>query len=228
MSVQHHPHRAPNLHGRRRIRGFHDAAFKNRCMVRNPCAIDPKTAIRRNHADVPRLRTRCAQERQPKTNDLQFTHKASHGSEFSTHPPKIVWLPIAHVGYGVIPCEDVLLDSTTGHTELAGGPPSAPMPSVPPLRRRLLIGVVLLALYLAIVFLLPRPEAVKPAGWRLLGIFVATVGALILRPIPGGAAVLIAVTLASIFGGLTIHQALGGYGDPTVWLVMAALFIFHA
>ena len=36
---------------------------------------------------------------------------------------------------------------------------------------------------------------------------------------------LIAVTLAAVFGGLTIQQALEGYGDPTVWLVMAAFFI---
>jgi DASS family divalent anion:Na+ symporter len=69
---------------------------------------------------------------------------------------------------------------------------------------------------------------VTPAGWRLLGIFVATIGALVLRPIPGGAAVLIAVILASIFGGLSIQHALGGYGDPTVWLVMAAFFISNA
>jgi DASS family divalent anion:Na+ symporter len=86
----------------------------------------------------------------------------------------------------------------------------------------------LLALYLAVEFLLPRPASVTPAGWRLLGIFVAAIGALMLRPIPGGAAVLIAVILASIFGGLTIQQALGGYGDPTVWLVMAAFSISTA
>jgi len=40
--------------------------------------------------------------------------------------------------------------------------------------------------------------------------------------------VLLAVTLASIWGGLTIQQALSGYGDPTVWLVMAAFFISRA
>src|SRR5947207_15833158 len=76
--------------------------------------------------------------------------------------------------------------------------------------------------------LVPGPASSNPAGWGLLGIFVGAIGALILQPIPGGAAVLIAVTLASIFGGLTIHEALGGYGDPTVWLVMAAFFISHA
>jgi DASS family divalent anion:Na+ symporter len=88
--------------------------------------------------------------------------------------------------------------------------------------------LILAALYLAVEFLIPRPESVKPEGWRLLGIFVATIGALMLRPIPGGAVVLIAVVLSSVFGGLTIQHALGGYGDPTVWLVMAAFFISNA
>jgi DASS family divalent anion:Na+ symporter len=84
---------------------------------------------------------------------------------------------------------------------------------------------VLAALYVVIVHLLPRPAIIKPEGWRLLGIFVATVGGLILQPVPGGAVVLLAITLASVWGGLSIQQALAGYADPTVWLVMAAFFI---
>ena len=95
-------------------------------------------------------------------------------------------------------------------------------------RRRVWVGVLLLLLCVAIGWLAPRPAAIKPEGWRLLGIFVATVVGLILQPIPGGALVLLAVTLASIWGGLTIQQALSGYGDPTVWLVMAAFFISRA
>lgn len=94
--------------------------------------------------------------------------------------------------------------------------------------RRLLWGAFLVLLGLAIIFVVPRPAAIRPEGWRLLGIFVATVAGLILQPIPGGALVLLAVTLASIWGGLTIQQALSGYGDPTVWLVMAAFFISRA
>ncbi len=39
---------------------------------------------------------------------------------------------------------------------------------------------------------------------------------------------LIAVTLAAAFGGLTIKQALEGYADPSVWLVQAAFFISNA
>ena len=91
----------------------------------------------------------------------------------------------------------------------------------------MLNALLLLLIYFA-VQLLPRPESIKPEGWRLLGIFAATIAGLILQPIPGGAIVLTAIVLSAVFGGLTILQALGGYGDPTVWLVMAAFFISDA
>ena len=87
---------------------------------------------------------------------------------------------------------------------------------------------VLVALYVVIVHVLPRPAAIKPEGWRLLGIFAATVCGLILQPVPGGAVVLMAMTIVSVWGGLSIQQALAGYADPTVWLVMAAFFISRA
>ncbi len=85
-----------------------------------------------------------------------------------------------------------------------------------------------LALALGIIFVAPRPAAIRPEGWRLLGIFAGTIAGLMTQPLPGGALVLLAVTLASIWGGLTIQKALSGYGDPTVWLVMAAFFISRA
>jgi divalent anion:Na+ symporter, DASS family len=100
--------------------------------------------------------------------------------------------------------------------------------SQPTVERRLASGAGLVLIYLFIQYAIPRPESVQPEGWRLLGIFVATIAGLILQPIPGGALVLMAVTLASLAGGLTIQEALGGYGDPTVWLVMAAFFISTA
>lgn len=83
---------------------------------------------------------------------------------------------------------------------------------------------ILAAIFIA-VLLVPRPAAITPQGWRLLAIFVTTIAGLILQPISGGAIVLIAITLASVWGGLSIQQALAGYSDPTVWLVMAAFFI---
>jgi DASS family divalent anion:Na+ symporter len=87
---------------------------------------------------------------------------------------------------------------------------------------------VLVAIYFGIVLLVTRPASIEPAGWRLLGLFIATIAGLILQPVPGGALVLTAVTLSAVIGGLTISQALSGYSDSTVWLVIAAFLISRA
>ncbi len=84
---------------------------------------------------------------------------------------------------------------------------------------------LLLFAYLVVVYVIPRPEAVKPEGWRLTGIFAAMVVGLMAQPLPTGALVLSAVTASVLLGGLKPTEALAGYGDPTVWLVQAAFFI---
>ncbi|MEK7404580.1 MAG: DASS family sodium-coupled anion symporter [Acidobacteriota bacterium] len=105
-------------------------------------------------------------------------------------------------------------------------PTAAPAPAAP--RRLFWRALIPLLLFAAIVWVAPRPAAIKPEGWRLLGIFVATIAGLLLEPIPGGALVLVAVTLSALLGGLTTEQALSGYSNESVWLVMAAFFISRA
>ena len=95
--------------------------------------------------------------------------------------------------------------------------------------KAMLRGFAILALvYLAVVYLIPKPFGIKPEGWRLTGLFVATIVGQMVEPIPGGAIVLLAVAISSLIGGLTIDQALAGYGDKTAWLVLAAFFISRA
>jgi len=96
-------------------------------------------------------------------------------------------------------------------------------------RKRMLRGfAILVAVYLVVVFAIPKPEAVKPEGWRLTGIFAATIIGSIIEPIPAGALVLLAVTLSALMGGLTITEALSGYSNSSVWLVLVAFFISRA
>jgi DASS family divalent anion:Na+ symporter len=73
-------------------------------------------------------------------------------------------------------------------------------------------------LFLVIVFAVPHPQSIKPTAWRFFSIFIVTVLGLMIEPIPGGALVLLGVTLAAVFGGMTISQVLSGYSDPVVWL----------
>lgn len=86
----------------------------------------------------------------------------------------------------------------------------------------------LVIIYLLFVYALPRPASLAPDAWRLAGLFLTTVAGLIIQPVPGGALVLFAVTLTPLLTRLKLSDALGGYSDSTVWLVLAAFFISRA
>ena len=83
------------------------------------------------------------------------------------------------------------------------------------------------ALGLAIYWLLPRPESVTEEGWRLLGVFTSAIAGLVLRPLPGGAVLFLALVAAVWTGTMTLERALSGFATPSVWLVVGALLIAH-
>jgi DASS family divalent anion:Na+ symporter len=87
---------------------------------------------------------------------------------------------------------------------------------------------VLVVIFLLIVFAIPHPQSVTPAAWRFFAIFIVTILGLVIEPVPGGAMVLLGVTLATLFGGMTLAQVLSGYSNSTVWLVLMSNFIARA
>ncbi|MBD0369492.1 MAG: DASS family sodium-coupled anion symporter [Pyrinomonadaceae bacterium] len=91
-------------------------------------------------------------------------------------------------------------------------------------RARVIKWCVVIACALSIAFI-PVPQGITAQSWRLLAIFVATIIGSILRPVPSGAVVLIGVAMVALTGALPVEQALRGYADPIVWLVLAAFFI---
>jgi divalent anion:Na+ symporter, DASS family len=84
-------------------------------------------------------------------------------------------------------------------------------------------GVVLFAALA--VLLAPVPQGITAKSWHLLAIFVATITGSIVRPLPGGAIVLLGVSAIALTGVLSVNEALAGYADPIVWLVLAAFFM---
>lgn len=97
-------------------------------------------------------------------------------------------------------------------------------PPVPPLWSLALI----LALAFAALFVLPLPADIPVEGRRLLAVFLCTIAAMMLRPIPVGAAVFTGLALTVPAGIFSISQALSAYASSTVWLVMSAFFIARA
>ena len=75
------------------------------------------------------------------------------------------------------------------------------------------------------IWLMPIPAGLKPAAWQLFAIFVATIAAFILQPLPIGAIAFISVTFTTLIGVLKPAEALSGFSNGTIWLIVSA-FLF--
>jgi DASS family divalent anion:Na+ symporter len=75
------------------------------------------------------------------------------------------------------------------------------------------------------IWCLPTPTGVVGRGWDLLALFIATMIAIVLRPLPMGVVSLLSLTLAVTTGILTFPEAFSGFGNDVVWLVVFAFFI---
>ncbi|UMZ73841.1 anion permease [Natranaerofaba carboxydovora] len=89
---------------------------------------------------------------------------------------------------------------------------------------KLLRGLITV-LTLIIIWLIPTPQGLEAEAWQLLAIFIATIVGLILQPLPMGAIVLIAVTFTALSGTLSLDDALAGFANSVVWLIVMA-FLF--
>jgi DASS family divalent anion:Na+ symporter len=77
----------------------------------------------------------------------------------------------------------------------------------------------------AILWFIPVPAGLKPQAWHLFAIFVTTILGFILQPLPIGAVAFIAVTFSALSGVLKPVEALSGFGNNTIWLIVSA-FLF--
>ena len=76
-----------------------------------------------------------------------------------------------------------------------------------------------------ILWFLPVPTGLKPQAWHLLSIFVATIIGFILQPLPIGAIAFISLSIAGLTKTLTPAEALNGFGQSIMWLIISA-FLF--
>lgn len=77
----------------------------------------------------------------------------------------------------------------------------------------------------ALILAVPVPDGITWKSWELLAIFAATIVGSIVRPVAAGAVVFLGVCAIALFNVLPAKEALGGYADPIVWLVLCAFFM---
>nr|WP_302104807.1 anion permease [Polycladomyces sp. WAk] len=86
-----------------------------------------------------------------------------------------------------------------------------------PLLITLSIGVV--------IWFLPTPSGVTEQAWHLLAIFIATIVGLIIKPLPMGSVAILAIMATGLTKTLSIDDALSGFQNSTIWLIVIAFFI---
>ncbi|MFT0846971.1 anion permease [Actinomycetaceae bacterium L2_0104] len=92
-------------------------------------------------------------------------------------------------------------------------------------------------LFGAIIWFVPGPQEVSTQGWQMLALFIATILAIILHPLPMGAVTLIAMLLSVLLNVVPLTapaddpgapNALMGFGNATIWLIVMAFLISRA
>jgi DASS family divalent anion:Na+ symporter len=83
---------------------------------------------------------------------------------------------------------------------------------------------VLVVIYAVIAYLIPPPASVTPQGWRLCAIFIAVIAGQMLQPLSSAAIVILGLA-AMVANGTPMREALGGYAEPSVWLVLIAMIM---
>lgn len=90
------------------------------------------------------------------------------------------------------------------------------------------------ALIFALLWFSPHPEALTDQSWRMFGLFVATIVAIILRPLPMGAVTVIGMIVGVLTNLVPLTApkddpgapyALMGFGNGTIWLIVMAFLI---
>jgi divalent anion:Na+ symporter, DASS family len=76
-----------------------------------------------------------------------------------------------------------------------------------------------------VILAFPVPAGITTPSWRLFAIFAATIVGSIVRPLSAGAIVFLGVCAIAVTGTMAPADALRGYADPIVWLVLCAFFI---
>jgi DASS family divalent anion:Na+ symporter len=77
------------------------------------------------------------------------------------------------------------------------------------------------------LYFFPLP-GLSHAQAHLLGVFAATIIALVAQPVPMGVSTLLAVTVLALTGTLSPAKALSGFSNVTVWMIFAAFLFSRA
>ena len=87
------------------------------------------------------------------------------------------------------------------------------------------IKLIAAALVGVVIWFIPAPAGLEAQAWHMFAIFVATIVALIIKPMPMGAIAIVAIALCVLTGVTSLSDGLSGFSNSTIWLIVIAFFI---
>lgn len=91
--------------------------------------------------------------------------------------------------------------------------------------QRSVLAPIILAFGAIVLFQLPPPEGVQPAGWQSFVIFLLSLGLIISKMYEMGAVALLAISLCLVTKTLPLTYCLSKFSYPITWLILLAFFI---
>jgi DASS family divalent anion:Na+ symporter len=89
---------------------------------------------------------------------------------------------------------------------------------------RVIRGLIVVAIGVVLWFL-PAPAGLKVQAWHLFAIFVATIAGFILQPLPMAGVAVVSLPVVILLGVLKPAEALSGFSNTTIWLIVSAFFL---
>ena len=86
-------------------------------------------------------------------------------------------------------------------------------------------GKFLACVVIAIILWFNGPSDLPPQAWQIFSVFIAVIASFVLQPFPMGTMVILGLVALTTLQTITVKEALKGYGDSTVWLVVAAFLL---
>ncbi len=74
----------------------------------------------------------------------------------------------------------------------------------------------------------PIPDGVKPDAWHLLAILIGTIAGFILIPVKIGLVALVGLTISILTGVMSTGEALSGFSNSLLWLIVMAFMFSRA
>ncbi len=87
------------------------------------------------------------------------------------------------------------------------------------------VPLIITALVGVDLWFIRPPVGVSAQAWHLFAIFVATILGFVLKPLPMGPVAVMGIAATALTGTLSIKEALSGFGNTVIWLIVIAFFI---